>query len=326
MPIRPTFPYKPYGSRNQEIVASKKRAAALARVFKHESGNAIVIALDDRSISGPHCDGLLHITDTVKRAINSQADAVLGHPGLFTQHGEIVSSNLAGIVNITLSTAGPDHLNKVLIASPASACGLGIGCISIHVNTTSENESDMLQILGLEGEKARAMGLIVLAHMYPRTHNEDGSEYHYQDLKVSDPEKFTKLVMHGVTLATDLNADIIKVPYTGSRESFAKVVAAADGRKVLMAGGSSKNLHEFLTDVSEAMAAGASGVALGRNFFERIEKGDFVLAALDRIVHYGMSVEEALVFARLETKSPNDPLPSKAVKASMKSKPFQLGP
>ena len=100
-----------------------------------------------------------------------------------------------------------------------------------------------------------------------------------EGLNERDPE----LVKHCVRVAYELGADIVKTAYTGSVDSFAEVVEYAE-IPVVIAGGSKKSEFEILREVAEAMSAGASGVAIGRNVFQS-DNPKAVARALRMIVH-----------------------------------------
>jgi DhnA family fructose-bisphosphate aldolase class Ia len=64
-----------------------------------------------------------------------------------------------------------------------------------------------------------------------------------------------------------MGADFIKIAYTGTAESF-KRLALGCFVPVFVLGGESKAEAQILGQVKEAMAAGAAGVAMGRNVWQ----------------------------------------------------------
>ena len=124
------------------------------------------------------------------------------------------------------------------------------------------------------------MPLLVI--VYPRTEHE-GKDYNYEDLKKENEEEYTKLVCHCVRIAFELGADIIKTQFTGSVESFSKVVEAANGTPVLIAGGKMMDENELYAMVSDSIKAGGAGVSIGRNVFNREDSLE-VIERLRKIV------------------------------------------
>ena len=76
---------------------------------------------------------------------------------------------------------------------------------------------------------------------------------------------------------------IIKTQFTGSAESFSKVVGAANGTPVLIAGGKMKDENELYAMVSDSIKAGGAGVSIGRNVFNREDSLE-VIERLRKIV------------------------------------------
>ena len=78
------------------------------------------------------------------------------------------------------------------------------------------------------------------------------------------------IVAYGARIGLELGADIVKVKYTGSPESFRWVVQSAFPTKVVMSGGPmTKTDEEFLSRVKDVLTAGAVGIAVGRNIWQR---------------------------------------------------------
>jgi len=99
-------------------------------------------------------------------------------------------------------------------------------------------------------------------------------------------------VKHAARVGAELGADIVKVPYTGSVESFTEVVQGCPV-PVVIAGGEKMDSDEDIFEmVDGALKAGAAGVSIGRNAFQH-EKPDKIVEALCKMVHQGASIEEA---------------------------------
>jgi DhnA family fructose-bisphosphate aldolase class Ia len=274
------------------LVMSK--ADVLSKIFDNQAGRAVVIPLDDSSITGPE-DTLRHMDVAIRRAVDGGADAILGFWGLFGRHPELMKDT-PGILNITLSTEGPHHLRKVLVGTVNQAKQLGLA-VSVHLNITAPHEPAMLGTLGQTAAACQELDVPLLAHVYPRTITA-GKENHYEQLQAKDPMAYAVLVRHGARIAADLGADIIKVPFTGSIESFRTVIESTYGLPVLMAGGPKIAVPAILANVHMAMQAGGKGAAVGRNFFKR-EKGREMVVALRAIVHDGVTVDGAMSRAGL---------------------------
>jgi DhnA family fructose-bisphosphate aldolase class Ia len=96
-------------------------------------------------------------------------------------------------------------------------------------------------------------------------------------------------------VGAELGADVVKVSYTGSMESFRKVVEGCPV-PVLIAGGPKMGSDlAILKMVKGAMEAGAAGISIGRNVFQHGSPARIV-KALGMIVHNKATVEEGLEF------------------------------
>jgi DhnA family fructose-bisphosphate aldolase class Ia len=136
----------------------------------------------------------------------------------------------------------------------------------------------MLNDLGDVGRVAMEWGMPLLAMMYTRGPKVK-SEYD------------VKLVKHAARVGAELGADIVKVVYTGSAESFREVV---DGCfvPVVIAGGEKMGNDEDISEmVKGAMAAGGAGVSIGRNVFQHKDP-EKIVQVISRIVHKGAEAEE----------------------------------
>ncbi len=68
---------------------------------------------------------------------------------------------------------------------------------------------------------------------------------------------------------------------------------AAGDMKVVMSGGSKTSDYEFLSTVEAAVQAGAKGLAVGRNVWQR-EDPTRILDALEKVIYEEEPAEDAL--------------------------------
>jgi class I fructose-bisphosphate aldolase len=113
----------------------------------------------------------------------------------------------------------------------------------------------MVEFSRIEDE-AHERGMIVIAWMYPRGR------------KVAGRENDRDVVAYGARLALEMNADFVKIPYTGDAESFSWAVRAAGKTGVLAQGGKKVDWVNLEEEISGAMQAGAKGIAIGRNVWQ----------------------------------------------------------
>ncbi len=106
----------------------------------------------------------------------------------------------------------PLSLQLCTVKKAAEMGAVGVG-YTIYVG--SQFEEQMLVEFSRIEDEAHELGMIVIAWMYPR------------GKKVAGRETEGDVVAYGARLGLELNADFVKVPYTGDSESFNWVVRAA---------------------------------------------------------------------------------------------------
>ena len=147
----------------------------------------------------------------------------------------------------------PLSLQLCTVEKAAELGAIGVG-YTIYVG--SEHEEQMLVEFSKIEDEAHAKGMIVIAWMYPR------------GKKVAGREADRDVVAYGARIGMELNADFVKVPYTGDVEGFSWVVRAAGKTGVLAQGGKKVDWDNLDLEIEGAMKAGARGIAIGRNVWQ----------------------------------------------------------
>ena len=178
----------------------------------------------------------------------------------------------------------PDPNAKELVCSVEEAIKLGADAVSVHINLGAETDKEMLRQLGYVSGQCMQWQLPLVAMMYTR------------GPKIKD-EFDVENVKHAARVGAELGADIVKVPYTGSIDSFTEVVQGCPVPVVIAGGPKMDSDEDIFKMVEDALAAGATGVSIGRNAFQH-EKPDKIVAALCKMVHEGASVEEAVTILK----------------------------
>jgi len=256
----------------------------LGRILR--DGKTVIFAFDHGLEHGPRDflpEDRLVARNIIQQVVEAGVDAIMLLPGMARLTHDIWANKVALIVKLTGKTEmRPEevvHLQSRL-ATVEDAVALGADAVAATVYWGSEHEDQMVETWLSIKEAAEAYGLPTLQLAYPRGKN---IKNRY------DPE----IVMYGTRAAVEVGADLIKTYYTGSRETFAKVVEMAQGIPVVMSGGAVRERPvDFLKDVSDVMAAGGSGVAVGRNVF-RAKDIKAMARAVMEVVHEGLSPEEA---------------------------------
>ena len=119
----------------------------------------------------------------------------------------------------------------------------------------------------------------------------------------SGAQSETASVEHAARIAFELGADIIKIPIPDDLAALERLAERLPTPIVLM-GGPQVDAASLFGRLRDAIDAGASGLALGRNVWSADRPGDMV-RALKMIVHEGASAKDAvesLQYRALDTK------------------------
>ena len=254
-------------------IGKRKR---LNRIFK-DDGRTVIVPMDHGVTLGP-IQGLVNMQETVEKLAKGDVDAIVVHKGI----AKTVNTGSIGlIVHLSASTRlGPDPNRKVKVCSVEEALRMGADAVSLHINVGASSEHEMLVKLGNIADECDSLGLPLLAMMYPRGPSVS-SEY--------DPE----MVAFAARIGAELGADIIKTNYTGSVETFQRVVQGCPVPVIIAGGPKGKTERDVLEAVFGSIKAGGVGVSIGRNVFQH-ENPTAMTRALSAIVHRGATVEEAL--------------------------------
>jgi len=185
-------------------------------------------------------------------------------------------SKLNGTSNMWMGE--PDSAVNVSVEYAAEE--LDADAVGFTVYPGSNNEIEMFEEFRDIQEKAREYDLPVVMWAYPRG----------QGLKNDTKES---VVSYAARLGMEMGADVAKVKYPGSTEAMERVCEMAGPTKVLMSGGSKISDREFLESVESVIQAGGTGLAVGRNVWQR-EDPMRILDALEQVIFEEVSAEEAL--------------------------------
>lgn len=246
----------------------------MQRIMDHQSKKTVIVPMDHGVSLGP-IDGLTHMGKTIEAVEKGGANAVVIHKGLL-KSGKFPKGLKIGLI-IHLSGSTMMSLNpnsKVIVCDVEEAIRLGADGISVHINIGSEDEKLMLKDLARISKISMEWGIPLLTMMYTRGPNIK-NEYD------------VKLVKHAARVGAELGADIVKVPYTGSPETFREVVEGCFVPVVIAGGEKMATDEDILKIVKGAMAAGGAGVSIGRNVFQHRDP-IAIVKSISKIVHIGL--------------------------------------
>jgi class I fructose-bisphosphate aldolase len=252
----------------------------MERIVDRNTGKMVFVPMDHGIAVGP-IPGLTNMKDAIQGVVEGGANAIVEHKGLVGEGHRKHGKDIGLIIHMSASTSlSPYPHTKTLICSVEEAIKLGADAISIHVNLGDALEREMLNDFGQVSYDARTWGMPLLAMIYTRGE------------KIKD-EYHVDVVKHAARVGNEIGADIVKVNYTGSRESFREVVEGCS-IPVVIAGGEKMNSDkDILEMVKGAIEAGGAGVSIGRNVFQH-KSPKLMIRAISSIVHDNLAVADAL--------------------------------
>jgi class I fructose-bisphosphate aldolase len=253
----------------------------LERIMDRTTGKTVIIPMDHGVTLGPLA-GLIDMKKTINAVASGGANAIVIHKGLVEAGHRRSGKDVGLIIHLSASTCmAPDPNCKVLVCTVEEAIKLGADAVSIHVNIGAEDEKTMLRDLGQIAKDAADWGMPLLAMMYMR------------GPKVKNGFD-VNVVKHAARVGAELGADIVKVPYTGSPETFREVVEGCFVPVVIAGGEKMDTDRDILEMVRGSLLAGGAGVSIGRNAFQH-RHPEKIVRAISKLVHNNFSVEDGLM-------------------------------
>ena len=259
----------------------------MERIIDRNTKRSVIVPMDHGVSSGP-IYGITDLRDAIEQVVRGGANAIVEHKGMVGAGHRRSGKDVGLIIHLSASTSLSPYPNtKTLVCTVEEALSLGADAVSIHVNIGDDMERQMLSDFGMVSSRAREWGIPLLAMIYPRG-EKIANEY--------DPG----VLKHAARLGAELGADIVKISYSGSVESFREVIAGCRVPVVIAGGEKMDSDREILEMVRGSIDAGGSGVSIGRNIFQHQDPTRMV-GEISMIVHEEATVVQAAAF--LNSKS-----------------------
>jgi DhnA family fructose-bisphosphate aldolase class Ia len=226
----------------------------LRRLFPRPGRRLFSVPLDHSVSMGP-IDGL-EATGPVASALqDAGVDLLILTKGAVRDvANDLRPGTLLGVHLSASTSLGPASNHKVLVGTPSEAVGLGADLLSVQVNFGTAEEGAMLQDLGSAADGCRSLGLPLLCMAY---------------VKKPDGAPTPDELRHACRAAADLGADVVKTSYPGSLGELRRLVRTTPVPVLLGGGAKTNDDASFLALVQETVDAGAGGICIGRNLFQR---------------------------------------------------------
>lgn len=253
-------------SRDRIIQTSFGKEFRMSRIVAPD-GRALIVTLDHAVTLGPIV-GLEDPRKTIALLNNTTADAFLMHRGLIRAGTALQLRNAGLILHSSASTnIQRASESKTQVADVEDALRLGADAFSVHVVFGAEDEPRSLSELGKVSSACLKWNIPLLVMAY-----------------LSSGAANREEISHACRVAAELGADLVKAPFPNRLDDCEYIVERCFV-PVLFAGGEfDSSAGGFIAKVNAATAAGAAGVAVGRNVFQHAAPRD-MLAAISKVIH-----------------------------------------
>src|SRR5262245_27521450 len=248
-------------------------------------GVSVICALDHGMTSPQFLEPLADITTRTKEAVAGGANVIMMSKGMI-RIAEPAFSPTTSLALLLSASANPERGEPavVQVAEVEEAARLGADAVVLFTALSGDSEPGMIRTLAGVGRECASLGMPLIAEAeFPTT---------YASVEQLTEQYGFDYLQRNVRLCAELGADIVKTNWPGGADAFARLVAAANGVPVVLAGGSRLKDDELLGRMEAAMAAGAVGCSVGRNIFSHAAP-EAITRALSRVIRDRWTADKA---------------------------------
>jgi fructose-bisphosphate aldolase / 2-amino-3,7-dideoxy-D-threo-hept-6-ulosonate synthase len=266
------------------MTAAVGKAMRLKRVIDPK-GVSVICALDHGMTSPSFLEPLSDIAARTGEAVRGGANVIMMSKGMI-RIAEPAFAPTTSLALLLSASANPEGGQPavVQVAEAEEAARLGADAVVLFTALSGDSEPGMIRTLAGIGRECATLGMPLIAEAeFPTT---------YASVEQLTEQYGFDYLQRNVRLCAELGADIVKTNWPGGADTFARLVAAANGVPVVLAGGSRLKDHELLGRMEAAMAAGAIGCSVGRNIFMHTSP-EAITRALSRVIRDRWTADKA---------------------------------
>lgn len=255
----------------------------------HDSDSAFVVAFDHGILMGP-INGIQDISASVKKVVLGNPDAIqLTPPIAKTLSENFLGRNSPSLIarldtsNLWRSAPPPKNGYYTDLFSVKDAVRLDADAVVTFLLVGFENdydEANNLKILSRIAHEAHDYGMPLIIEPL-------GIAKGYQAVRDKD------IISLAVRMATEVGADLLKVDYTGEKDSFREILDSTTCPVMIRGGPKTKTIADSLQMVSDSLETGAKGLVSGRNIWQS-EDPTKITKVYSEFVHNEIGLEDAL--------------------------------
>jgi fructose-bisphosphate aldolase/2-amino-3,7-dideoxy-D-threo-hept-6-ulosonate synthase len=266
------------------MTAGVGKAMRLKRVIDPK-GVSVICALDHGMTSPTFLEPLSDIAARTAEAVRGGANVIMMSRGM-VRIAEPAFSPTTSLALLLSASANPDGTRPavVQVAEVEEAARLGADAVVLFTALGGDGEPGMIRTLAGVGRECASLGMPFIAEAeFPTT---------YASVEELTEQYGFEYLQRNVRLCAELGADIVKTNWPGDADAFGRLVEAANGVPVVLAGGSRLKDHQLLGRMEAAMAAGAVGCSVGRNIFMHASP-EAITRALSRVIRERWTADKA---------------------------------
>jgi DhnA family fructose-bisphosphate aldolase class Ia len=202
-------------------------------LFNKQDGRSVVIAMDHAAIAGP-IEGIIDPKAIVQACVAQKVDGILTNKGFVDASVDAWDRSTALVLRLTGGfTVLAGRFEEELIVEPETALAYGAACAAITVKFGHEYEGKFIKQASLAIDRCHALGLPVMLEAMAK------GTMRGEKFASNDAQAITMVARMG----SEIGADLVKTYYTGSPESFAKVVEGCPVPIVILGGAKTDSIR-----------------------------------------------------------------------------------
>lgn len=232
-------------------------------------GKTLFLAYDQGMEHGPtdFNDENIDPQGIIDLAVETKPNALILQKGIAENYysGKPIQNEIPLILKLNGKTnlLTEDDPFSPQLCSVHEAISIGASAVGYTIYIGSKYEPQMFEEFAKIEEEAHSRQIPVMAWMYI-----GGSGSIGKDVK--------DLTAYATRIGLEMGADIVKIKYPGSLDNLKWAVESAGKVNVVVSGGKIEDEDEFLQMVKTVMNSGATGMAAGRNIWQRENPSEIV--------------------------------------------------
>ncbi len=265
-------------------MSEKFKKPTLNRILR-SNGRVLMVAMDHARMNGVY-KGLENPGPVIEAVIEGGADAIMTSYGVIKNFGHLMAGRVAKVLRLD---TGPtkygqnweEYTEWHTVFSVEDALRVGADGVITYAFPGIAVDGTTLKNMGRVAADADRYNVPFIAEMHACPAPNVPDPY--------DPEVIASISR----IAAEFGADMVKVDYSGSAETFSLATSCCPVPLIIAGGRLSDTTEQTLRIMRGAMDAGAAGPVFGRQIW-RNKHPVAITRALAAIVHQDASVEEAL--------------------------------